>query len=145
MGKLVFISLSFFKKNLFFFILRNNFLFLEVLLTRFSVPKMTYVTVLRFLLYTLFLFLREYGADSLIWNTPFIIGSDSPFKTLNISITKVRIFLWCILKELSLSKNSSSLPWILNTLFLMLFPVIYFFLLLRFFEWNIQISWELLN
>ena len=44
-----------------------------------SVP---YVTVLKFLLFNSFLFLREYGADGLTWNTSFIIGGDSPFKNL---------------------------------------------------------------
>ena len=45
-----------------------------------EIDLVPYVTILRFLLYNSFLFLRENGADGLIWNTSFIICKGSPFK-----------------------------------------------------------------
>ena len=118
MGKLVSISLCFFLKNLEI----CRFLLLVVLLTRLWVPKMTLIQSHKFspidsvpkIPWDFYYIIHSYPSDSmglmpLTWNISFIIGGDSPFKNLNISVAKVWIFLWWILKEPSFSTSSSKL------------------------------------
>ena len=97
-----------------------------------------------FLLYNSFLFLRKYGADDLTWNTSLISVGDSPFKNLNISIAKVWIFLWLILKQPCFSKSSSKLALKFEYTILNAFSC-NLFILLTVLEWNIQISGQELN
>ena len=117
----------------------------QVLSAKNETDSVPYVTVLGFLLYNSFLFLKKYGADDLTWNTALIIVGDSPFKNLNISIAKVWIFLWSILKHPSFSQSSSKLALKSEYTILTAFSCNLFILLLRVPEWNIQISGQELN
>ena len=67
-----------------------------------SVP---YLTVLTLLLSRL-LFLRKLYLQWEGTNTSFNIVGEYPCKTLEISIASAHIFLWCIVRELSLSSSS---------------------------------------